>query len=441
MKPGTGSCPRESSISNLLEKVVTNLVYGDAPIPNEWVPETSFNPSIARTARTGRASRTRWSAQTHPQRAPCAGTGSVEDGVPGDFIETVCVARWRVHLRSRVPEGARHHGPAGLGRRFLRGIPDTGADGHPLDREMALHQANEVLGVSLETVRRNFERYGLLDDQVRFLPGWFKDTLPDAPVDALAVMRLDGDLYESTMDALENLYPKLSRGGFVIIDDYVVPACRKAVDDFRKRNGIEDAVQTIDEHSVFWRRGRLTACAPTGAGGRSRLPGSCLRVPRRRARSARAHGVRREITRCVGNRADCELVLSVERLPLVMGRFRHGHDQRGVSNRVQRRRPLCPLPLLDSPRPCPGRRPDVHGRSARAYPPAPPSVCVTAEADEPMRSADWSQDVHGRTVADVPIAGSRAPRRARQLTIPCRRRRGPMMLDELSRQVEGEEIA
>ena len=74
--------------------------------------------------------------------------------------------------------------------------------------------------MSEEEVRANFERYGLLDDQVRFLPGWFKDTLPDAPIDRIAVLRLDGDLYESTIQALDALYPRLSPGGFCIIDDY-----------------------------------------------------------------------------------------------------------------------------------------------------------------------------------------------------------------------------
>ncbi|MFF7246181.1 macrocin O-methyltransferase [Embleya scabrispora] len=253
MKPD-GQLSEGELYLDLLEKVVTNLVYGDAPIPNEWVPETSFNPEHRENGQD-------WPSIAHTmvglkriRNVRHVLDRVVEDGVPGDFIET---GVWRGGVCIFARGFLKAHGITD--RRVwvadsFEGIPDTGADGHPLDREMALHQANEVLGVSLETVRRNFERYGLLDDQVRFLPGWFKDTLPDAPVRALAVMRLDGDLYESTMDALEHLYPKLSPGGFVIIDDYVVPACRKAVDDFRERNGIEDAVRTIDEHSVFWRR-------------------------------------------------------------------------------------------------------------------------------------------------------------------------------------------
>ena len=85
------------------------------------------------------------------------------------------------------------------------------------------HTAEE-LAISLDEVRANFERYGLLDDRVEFLEGWFRDTLPRlARPRPGRCVRLDGDLYESTMDGLTNLYPQLSPGGFLIVDDYGVP--------------------------------------------------------------------------------------------------------------------------------------------------------------------------------------------------------------------------
>ncbi|MGB2680193.1 MAG: TylF/MycF/NovP-related O-methyltransferase, partial [Candidatus Competibacter sp.] len=91
--------------------------------------------------------------------------------------------------------------------------------------------------------------------QVVFLKGWFRDTLPRVATDALAVLRLDGDMYESTWDALVNLYPKLSAGGYVIVDDYkVVPGCRTAVEDFRQTHGITEPIQEIDWAGVYWRR-------------------------------------------------------------------------------------------------------------------------------------------------------------------------------------------
>ncbi len=91
---------------------------------------------------------------------------------------------------------------------------------------------------------------------MRFLEGWFRDTLPNAPIESLAVIRLDGDLYESTTDALAALYPKLSPGGFVIVDDYgAFEPCRRAVDDYRATRGIDDAIEEVDWTGVCWRRG------------------------------------------------------------------------------------------------------------------------------------------------------------------------------------------
>ena len=104
-------------------------------------------------------------------------------------------------------------------------------------------------------MKPNFRKYGFLDDRVRFLQGWFSDTLPGAPIDSLAVLRADGDMYVSTMDILVPLYPKVSDGGFVIIDDYgAVPACRRAVDDFRSANSITDPMIEIDWTGVYWRK-------------------------------------------------------------------------------------------------------------------------------------------------------------------------------------------
>ena len=111
------------------------------------------------------------------------------------------------------------------------------------------------LAISMDEVVENFKRYDLLDSQVKFLKGWFKDTLPKAPISKISVLRLDGDLYESTMDTLVNLYPKLSVGGYIIIDDYgAIKACRKAVYDFRTQNNITDPIITVDWTRVFWKK-------------------------------------------------------------------------------------------------------------------------------------------------------------------------------------------
>lgn len=111
-------------------------------------------------------------------------------------------------------------------------------------------------GHSLDAVKSHFARLGLLDEQVVFLKGFFADTLPAAKFkkNSLSLLRLDGDLYDSTMDGLVHLYPKLSKGAFCIVDDYYsFDECREAVDEYRAAHGIEAEMVRIDNMSVYWR--------------------------------------------------------------------------------------------------------------------------------------------------------------------------------------------
>jgi hypothetical protein len=136
----------------------------------------------------------------------------------------------------------------------FEGLPPPDPSRYPRVPNSDFHKLRD-LAVSVDEVRKNFDRYGLLDDQVKFLKGWFRDTLPTAPIKDLAVLRLDGDMYESTMDALIHLYEKLSPGGFVIIDDYnAIQACNDAVIDFRKERRITTELSMITERGAFWRK-------------------------------------------------------------------------------------------------------------------------------------------------------------------------------------------
>jgi O-methyltransferase len=133
------------------------------------------------------------------------------------------------------------------------GLPPPDPERFPADAGDTHHTVS-ALAVSLDDVRATFERYDLLDDNVAFLKGWFSDTLPAAPIERLAVLRLDGDMYGSTWDALEALYPKLSPGGFCIVDDFgVVAGCQRAVLDYRAKHGITEPIEAIDGWGVFWR--------------------------------------------------------------------------------------------------------------------------------------------------------------------------------------------
>jgi hypothetical protein len=177
----------------------------------------------------------------------------IREGVEGDLIET---GVWRggacIFMRGILATYGVKDRRVFVADSF-EGLPKPDASKYPSDRGSTLHE-HSILAVSLEQVQQNFRRYGLLDDQVVFLKGWFKDTLPKAPIEKLAVLRLDGDLYESTYDALTNLYPKLSVGGYCIIDDYSIPTCKKAVEDYRKQHGIESDLRQIDRSSRYWRK-------------------------------------------------------------------------------------------------------------------------------------------------------------------------------------------
>jgi Macrocin-O-methyltransferase (TylF) len=188
----------------------------------------------------------------------------VEKGIPGDLIET---GVWRggatIFMRGLLKAYGASDRSVWVADSF-EGLPDPDAERFP--KEAAFHHGRTMqrlykkMTATFEEVRTNFAAYGLLDDRVHFLKGWFKDTLPSAPIGRLALIRLDGDYYDSTMDALINLYDKLSVGGMVIVDDYGEDAwtnCRQAVDEFRVQRDIRDPLIRVDSKCYWWRRASL----------------------------------------------------------------------------------------------------------------------------------------------------------------------------------------
>jgi hypothetical protein len=177
----------------------------------------------------------------------------LKENVPGDFIET---GVWRggacILMRAMLEVHEIRDRKVWVADSF-EGLPPPDPERFPADSGSWLHTV-AILAVSLEEVQRNFAKYGLLDEQVVFLKGWFKNTLPNAPIEQLALLRLDGDLYESTMDTLTALYDKVSPGGFIVIDDYNLPYCCQAVTDFRTKNNITEQLEEIDLNAVFWQK-------------------------------------------------------------------------------------------------------------------------------------------------------------------------------------------
>lgn len=178
----------------------------------------------------------------------------IRDNIEGDLIET---GVWRggacIFMKATLVAYGIKNRKIYVADSF-EGLPKPNSKKYPADKENKLYTCVS-LKVSKEDVENNFRKYGLLDKNVVFLKGWFKDTLPVAPIDKLAILRLDGDMYESTMDALVNLYPKLSVGGFCIIDDYGAwPECKKAVEDYISQQGIKVEKREIDLAGIYWRK-------------------------------------------------------------------------------------------------------------------------------------------------------------------------------------------
>jgi len=181
----------------------------------------------------------------------------IQDNIPGDFIET---GVWRggatIFMKALLKASNINDKTVWVADSF-EGLPKPNDRANPADKG-DLHHTEKDLAIPLEVVKNNFRKYDLLDEKVRFLKGWFKDTLPSAPIQKLSILRLDGDMYESTMDGLINLYPKLSKGGFIIIDDWgAVKGCKQAVNDYRIKYNITEEIKIIDWTGVYWRKENL----------------------------------------------------------------------------------------------------------------------------------------------------------------------------------------
>lgn len=254
---------------DLMKRCLTNWIYADAETEVLWPPDPAKASTDIRLVRKAtfdpeqRVNGLDWPHTAHTMiglkrldNLQACAEAMLADGVPGDLIET---GVWRggasILLRAVLKAYDVRDRRVWVADSF-EGLPPPDPEKYPLDAGDT-HYQMPGLAVSLEQVRANFERYGLLDDQVCFLKGWFRDTLPGAPVGQLALLRLDGDMYESTMDGLTHLYPKLSVGGYVIVDDYgYIESCRRAVHDYRDAHGITDEIHMVDWTGAYWRRTR-----------------------------------------------------------------------------------------------------------------------------------------------------------------------------------------
>lgn len=178
----------------------------------------------------------------------------IRNNVPGDCIET---GVWRGGACIFMRAILKAHGITDRSIWVADSFEGLPPPSNKIDKNDPVggHFRDKELAVSLDEVKENFKLYGLLDDQVKFLKGWFNVSLKNITAEKFSVVRLDGDMYESTMDAIRALYPKLSVGGYLIVDDYLnIPACKRAIDDYRREFSILEPIHEIDWTGVFWKR-------------------------------------------------------------------------------------------------------------------------------------------------------------------------------------------
>lgn len=170
----------------------------------------------------------------------------VKRGIPGDFVE--CGVAYGAQICA-MAEATR-----GTPRTFhlfdsFCGIPMAGINDHDqpgigkhvVDPNLPIEQRLVSSGISassVENVQNNLAKFNF-DAEFIYHKGWFQDTVAVAPVGPIALLRLDGDLYESTKVCLENLFFRIVPGGCLILDDYPLPGSRKALDEFFKDMGID----------------------------------------------------------------------------------------------------------------------------------------------------------------------------------------------------------
>jgi hypothetical protein len=185
--------------------------------------------------------------------------------VPGDLVETGVFAGAQPAVMARVCDNMGSQKQIHLFDSFI-GIPMAGEHdgdftacvGVPPPGKVGALETTGVSACTLAGVQANMRRWGIDPVRLRYYAGWFQSTVPAAvaQIGPIALLRLDGDLYESTHVCLEHLYPLLSAGGYCIVDDYALTGCRRAVDEYLMKIGETPTVVAVEGGGgvAYWRR-------------------------------------------------------------------------------------------------------------------------------------------------------------------------------------------
>lgn len=148
-----------------------------------------------------------------------------------------------------------------LAHYVMEAFPNEPYDKSTLSKIFALANSltyikkEDLISTSHHDLLEAFKRYDLYDDSISLMPGWFSDTLSHMKknINHIALLRIDADFYQSTMDVLNHLYPKLSENGICIIDDYGgFSDCKRAVDEYRQQHHITAPLISVDGTCYYW---------------------------------------------------------------------------------------------------------------------------------------------------------------------------------------------
>jgi O-methyltransferase len=176
-------------------------------------------------------------------------------GIPGDLLET---GVWKggacIFMALCLRDIGNPYNRRVIGCDSFAGLPPPNATDFPADAG-DLHYTHNCLAIPQDVVQSNVLSLGLSETAITWVKGWFKDTLQELRSKgiSLAVLRLDGDMYESTIQALTSLEPTVQDGGIVVIDDYGLPGAKKATHDYIDLKKITSVLISYgDDMAVYW---------------------------------------------------------------------------------------------------------------------------------------------------------------------------------------------
>lgn len=247
--PAAGGVSDADLYLDLLESALTGLLCGDATLN----PLTLKADSEVRVIEGGRATVAGSIVTLEELRClRVLADRVIVEGIPGDMLDA---GGWRrgacIYLRGVL--AARDIRDRRIWALDLfEALPSPDSEGSG-DANGSDRKVNGT-AVTLEQAQARFHRYGLFDSQVNFLEGFGRDILPSALIEQLSLLCLGGETYSLTLESLEALYPRVAAGGCVLLTGFAEEG-RKALREYRLREGIEDELHEVDGAAVYWRKG------------------------------------------------------------------------------------------------------------------------------------------------------------------------------------------